>query len=357
MVHSLASVVAIVILISAITPGFLGAGLAITCLYWLIGAFYLRASRDLKRLESIQRSPLYQHFGETLTGVSTIRAYGDERRFVRDNLCKIDAHNRPFFFLWACNRWLGFRVDIAGAMVSFFAGVFVVSSVGRIDAGLAGLSLTYAITFADNILWVMRLYAMNEQNMNSVERIREYLEVEQEAAEIIPDNRPSTKWPEAGAVTFTDYSTRYRPDLDLVLKHVSFDIKPLEKVGIVGRTGAGKSSLALALFRSLEAETGEIVIDGVDISTIGLRDLRQSITMVPQDPTLFTGTIRSNLDPFGVYTDGDIFKALKRVQLINEEPDAAAPVAGDDAAINKNVFLDLQSTIAESGNNLSQGQK
>lgn len=357
MVHSLGSVIAIVILISVITPGFLGAGVVISVLYWLIGAFYLRASRDLKRLESIQRSPLYQHFGETLTGVSTIRAYGDERRFVRDNLAKIDAHNRPFFYLWCCNRWLGFRVDIAGALVSFFAGVFVVISAGRIDAGLAGLSLTYAITFTDNILWVVRLYALNEQNMNSVERIREYLEVEQEAAEIIPDNRSSTDWPEAGAVTFSDYSTRYRPDLDRVLKHVSFDIKPLEKVGIVGRTGAGKSSLALALFRSLEAETGKIVIDGVDISTIGLQDLRQSITMVPQDPTLFTGTIRSNLDPFGVYTDSEIFGALKRVQLINEVPEVAAPVVGDDAAVNKNIFLDLQSSVAESGNNLSQGQK
>jgi len=190
-----------------------------------------------------------------------------------------------------------------------------------------------------------------------VERVGEYLEVDQEAADIIPDNRPTSTWPEKGGVTFENYSTRYRPDLDLVLKNINFSIKPLEKVGIVGRTGAGKSSLALALFRSLEAETGKIVIDGIDISTIGLQDLRQSITMVPQDPTLFTGTIRSNLDPFGVYTDREIFRALKRVQLINEEPEVAAPVAGDDSTLNKNVFLDLQNPVAESGNNLSQGQK
>lgn len=357
MIHSLGSVVAIVILISVITPGFLLAGVLITALYCLIGAFYLRASRDLKRIESIMRSPLYQHFGETLSGISTIRAYGDERRFVRDNLQMIDNHNRPFFYLWACNRWLGFRVDIAGALVAFFAGAFVVLSVGKIDAGLAGLSLTYAITFTDNVLWVVRLYAVNEQNMNSVERVREYLEVEQEAPEIIENNRPPTSWPDQGRVIFKDYSTRYRPDLDLVLKHVTFDVQPGEKVGIVGRTGAGKSSLTLALFRSLEAETGYIEIDGIDISTIGLRDLRQSITMVPQDPTLFSGTIRSNLDPFGVHTDSEIFAALKRVQLINEEPDVAAPVAGDDATVNKNIFLDLSSPVAESGNNLSQGQR
>jgi ABC-type multidrug transport system fused ATPase/permease subunit len=357
MIHSLGSVIAIVILISIITPGFLAAGVLITGLYVLIGVIYLRASRDLKRIESIQRSPLYQHFGETLSGISTIRAYGDERRFVRENLQKIDDHNRPFFYLWACNRWLGFRVDIAGALVAFFAGAFVVLNVGKIDAGLAGLSLTYAITFTENVLWVVRLYAVNEQNMNSVERVREYLEVEQEAPEIIEDNRPPASWPDNGSVSFKNYSTRYRSDLDLVLKNVTFNVEAGEKVGIVGRTGAGKSSLTLALFRSLEAEDGKIEIDGIDISTIGLRDLRQSITMVPQDPTLFTGTIRSNLDPFGVHTDSEIFASLKRVQLISEEPEVAAPVAGDDATMNKNIFLDLQSPVSESGNNLSQGQR
>jgi ABC-type multidrug transport system fused ATPase/permease subunit len=357
MIHSLGSVVAIVILISVITPGFLLAGMLISGLYTLIGAFYLRASRDLKRLESIQRSPLFQHFGETLSGVSTIRAYGDERRFVRENLQKIDDQNRPFFYLWACNRWLGFRVDIAGALVSFFAGVFVIIRVGKIDAGLAGLSLTYAITFTDNVLWLVRLYANNEQCMNSVERIREYLEVEQEAPEIIEDNRPPASWPDKGAISFKNYSTRYRADLDPVLRNISFTILSGEKIGIVGRTGAGKSSLALALFRSLEAETGSIEIDGIDISKIGLKDLRQSITMVPQDPTLFTGTIRSNLDPFGINTDSEVFAALKRVHLINEEPEIAAPIAGDDSIFNKNIFLDLQSPVAESGNNLSQGQR
>ncbi|KAF8428575.1 hypothetical protein EV426DRAFT_584868 [Tirmania nivea] len=359
MIHSIATVVAIVVLITVITPGFIVAGIFVSALYCLIGAFYIRASRDLKRLESIQRSPLYQHFGETLAGVATIRAYGDERRFVRENLHKIDCHNRPYFYLWACNRWLGFRVDFAGALVSFFAGVFVVVSVGRIDAGLAGLSLTYAITFTDNVLWVVRLYSMNEQNLNSVERIKEYLEVEQEASPIIPEKRPPPTWPEHGAVSFRNFTTRYRPDLDPVLRDITFFLKPLEKVGIVGRTGAGKSSLALALFRCLEAEEGAIYIDGVNIGEIGLNDLRENITMVPQDPTLFTGTIRSNLDPFGIYTDKEIFETLKRVQLIPEVPDTSTLTTIDPTSTtgNRNIFLDLSSPVAESGNNLSQGQK
>ena len=163
----LASVISIVILVTVITPGFLIAAVFISVIYFIIGAIYIRSSRDLKRLESVQRSPLYQHFGETLSGITTIRAYGDERRFIRENLNRVNMHHRPFYFLWATNRWLAFRVDIAGALVSFFAGCFVILNVGKIDPGAAGLSLTYAVTFTENVLWLVRLYSLNEQNMNS----------------------------------------------------------------------------------------------------------------------------------------------------------------------------------------------
>lgn len=389
-VHCMASIITIVILISVITPAFLIAGFFITILYFLIGKFYINSSRDLKRLESVQRSPLYQQFGETLSGMTTIRAYGDERRFIRENLQKVNTHSRPFIYLWAANRWLAFRVDVVGALVSFFTGVFVVLSVGSIDAGAAGLAMTYAVTFTENVLWFVRLYASNEQNMNAVERIKEYLDVDQEAALIVPENRPEADWPSKGAVEFVDYSTRYRSDFDYVLKNLSFRIQPGEKVGIVGRTGAGKSSLALALFRALEAEKGKILIDDVDIGTIGLQDLRENIVMVPQDPTLFTGTIRSNLDPFGLFTDEEIFTALRRVQLVgapsaaNSRPgtpvnntSASTPSspsttkqtaatrssAAEDATPhptpieNKNLFRNLSSPVAESGTNLSQGQR
>lgn len=281
-VHCLASIITVIILISVITPRFLIAGVFITILYFLIGSFYINSSRDLKRLESVQRSPLYQQFGETLSGMTTIRAYGDERRFIRENFQKVNTHTRPFIYLWAANRWLAFRVDVTGSLVSFFTGVFVILSVGRIDAGAAGLAMTYAVTFTENVLWFVRLYSVNEQNMNAVERIKEYFDVDQEAPAIVENNRPPANWPSKGSVEFIGYSTRYREDFDFVLKHLTFKISSGEKVGIVGRTGAGKSSLALALFRALEAEEGKILIDDVDIGLIGLQDLRENIVMVPQ---------------------------------------------------------------------------
>jgi ABC-type multidrug transport system fused ATPase/permease subunit len=364
MLHSFASVIMIIALISFITPGFLFAAVIITLMFSAVGAIYLNSSRDLKRLESVQRSPLYQQFGETLTGIVSIRAYGDAQRFMIDNHRSIDSYNRPHIYLWASNRWLSFRVDMIGALVSFLSAAFVLTNVGRVDAGAAGLSMTYAVTFTENVLWLVRLYSESQQSMNSVERVREYLEVEQEAEKVIEDRRPPSGWPTKGAVEFIDYSTRYRPDLDYVLKNVSFSINAGEKVGIVGRTGAGKSSLALALFRGLEAIDGKILIDGIDVGTIGLQDLRENITIVPQDPTLFTGTIRSNLDPFSLFSDEQIFDALRRVHLITTGASGTATPSvtqsvEDVSAVpeNKNVFQNLESPVAESGSNLSQGQR
>lgn len=383
-----ASMTSIVILISVITPAFLLPGFFIAIIFIAIGTFYLSASRDLKRLESVHRSPLYQHFGETLSGIVTIRAYKDESRFQHENQHRVDTHNRPFIYLWAANRWLSVRVDLAGALVAFFAGAFVILNVGKIDAGAAGLSLTYALSFTETVLWLVRLYAVNEQNMNSVERIKEYLDVDQEAKAIVPESRPPANWPSQGAIQFVNYSTRYRSDLEPVLRNVTFNVNAGERVGIVGRTGAGKSSLALALFRGLEAEEGKVIIDDIDIGLIGLQDLRESITIVPQDPTLFTGTLRSNLDPFGLFTDEEIFDTLRRVQLIG--PASTETTSGSEAQSssaastsptptglpidqldselgrpkqttntreNVNIFKDLSYAIAESGQNLSQGQR
>lgn len=346
-------------LIVFVTPKFLVAGVFMVAVYWAIGSFYLASSRELKRLDAVSKSPIYQQFGETLVGVATIRAYGDENRFIQDNLAKIDVHNRPFFYLWVANRWLSLRIDFAGAFMSFFAASFVILSTGKVDAGWAGLSLSYALTFNENMLWLVRLYAVVEMNMNSVERLLEYMRIDPEApsAKEADEHLPSN-WPNNGEIEVKDLSLRYAPELPQVIKNVSFKVEKFNKIGIVGRTGAGKSTIITALFRFLEPDTGKIVIDGIDISTLGLDKLRQALAIIPQDPTLFTGTIRSNLDPFDNYSDDQIFEALKRVHLVQtDEILAASSSASVESGENANQFLNLSSKVTEGGNNLSQGQR
>ncbi|KAI5953498.1 YBT1 [Candida jiufengensis] len=344
--------VSTLIMIVFITPGFLIFAVIISFLYYLVGYFYLTLSRELKRYESITKSPIHQHFSESLNGVATIRAYGIESRFMKQNLQAIDNNNRPFFYLWVANRWLSFRIDAVGSLVMLFAGIFVLLSVGKIDAGLAGLSLSYAIAFSESALWIVRLYANVEMNMNSVERLQEYLEVEQEPPYEIKETQPPSNWPDKGAIEVNDVSLRYSPELPRVIKNVTFNIEPCNKVGIVGRTGAGKSTIITAFFRFLDPESGSIKIDGIDITTIGLKNLRQAITIIPQDPTLFAGTIRTNLDPFEQYQDQQIFEALRRVNLIRSNENITT---ADDE--NQNKFLNLENSITEGGGNLSQGER
>jgi ABC-type multidrug transport system fused ATPase/permease subunit len=232
------------------------------------------------------------------------------------------------------------------------------------------------------------LFTENEQNMTHIERVKTILDADQEAPPINPDFRSPGNWPTKGAVQFLDYSTRYRSDLPPVLKDINIIIRRQEKVGIVGRTGAGKSSLAMALMRGLEADDGRIVIDDLDIGQLGLRDLREAIAFVPQDPTLFTGTIRTTLDPFGLHTNDEIMTALRRVHLVDSPPQSSTPASSsstlDLAALltqpdspftikrnsesdldvtkhkihsNSNLFLDLTSPVTDSGSNISQGQR
>lgn len=356
--YSLVNCVTTIILITFITPQFLFVAIVVGVLYYLVGYFYLKGSRELKRLESISRSPIYQHFSETLVGVTTIRAFGDESRFMRENLEKIDENNKPFFYLWVANRWLSFRIDLIGALVVFGAGVFILLNIDNIDSGKAGISLTYAITFTEGALWLVRLYSNVEMNMNSVERLKEYMDVEQEPyrQSILT---PPVDWPQQGRIEVNDLSLRYAPNLPKIIKNVSFTVDPGSKVGIVGRTGAGKSTIITALFRFLDPETGNIKIDNVDITSIDLQRLRRSITIIPQDPTLFTGTLKSNLDPYDQYSDEQIFEALKRVNLVSQEelersvPSETSSVSSE----NINKFLNLYSEISEGGGNISQGQR
>ena len=207
---SLVQCLSTVILIAYITPGFFVVAIFIAILYYLVGYFYMAGSRELKRFESISRSPIHQHFSETLVGITTIRAFGDERRFMQENLEKIDENNKPFFYLWVANRWLAFRIDMIGACVIFAAGIFVLLNIKSLDSGLAGISLTYAISFTEGALWLVRLYSNVEMTMNSVERLKEYMEVEQEP-HYQSTHTPPPEWPSQGKIEVNDLSLRYAP--------------------------------------------------------------------------------------------------------------------------------------------------
>ncbi|GAC93288.1 ATP-binding cassette transporter [Pseudozyma hubeiensis SY62] len=367
---------AILVLICWATPIFLVVALIVICVYTVIGALYLVSSRDLKRIESVERSPIYTVVGEVLNGCVVIRAYGDAGRFTRHCLRLVDKANRAFFFLWYENRWLSVRVDIAGASVAFLSAVFLLLRTD-IKASLAGFVLAYAITFVESVLWIVRMYTQTEINMNSVERISEYLDLEPERQS---GQEPPAYWPSSeGKIVIKDLAVRYTPEFPRVLDGIDLEFEPREKVGIVGRTGSGKSTLALCFFRFLEAEQGSIEIDGVDIASIPIRTLRERLTVIPQDAQLFSGTVRSNLDPFNVYEDGELWMALERCRLASFATPAASravsrapsrpgsPGPDDDGNAEQvvdaemysrtNIITSLDAPVEQGGRNFSAGQK
>ncbi|MGH0163405.1 UNVERIFIED_CONTAM: hypothetical protein FKN15_051191 [Acipenser sinensis] len=303
------------IVIIASTPLFAVVIVPLAIAYFFVQRFYVATSRQLKRLESVSRSPIYSHFSETITGTSVIRAYGRQNAFVLISDKKVDENQKSYYPGIVSNRWLGVRIEFIGNCIVLFAALFAVIGRSKLTPGMVGLSVSYALQVTMSLNWMVRMTSDLESNIVAVERVKEYSETETEAPWIVPDKRPPEDWPTQGKVEFNDYSVRYREGLDLVLKNLTLQVKGGEKIGIVGRTGAGKSSMTLCLFRILEAAAGEITIDGVKISEIGLHDLRSKLTIIPQDPVLFSGTLRMNLDPFEKYADEDIWKVLELSHL------------------------------------------
>ena len=300
-------------IISVTTPAFVALILPLTAMYMFIQRYYLYTSRELKRLDSVSRSPIYAHFQESLGGLSTIRAFRQQTRFGLENEWRVDANLRAFFPSISANRWLAVRLEFIGAIVILAAAGFAVISVAShsgLGPGWVGLAMSYALQITTSLNWIVRQSVEVETNIVSVERVLEYSRLPSEAPEIIHRHRPPVSWPAKGELEFYNYSTRYREGLDLVLKNINLDIKSHEKIGIVGRTGAGKSSLTLALFRIIEPTTGNISIDNLNTSTIGLLDLRRRLAIIPQDAALFQGTIRDNLDPAHVHDDTELWSVL-----------------------------------------------
>uniref|UniRef100_A0A7N8XPQ3 ATP-binding cassette, sub-family C (CFTR/MRP), member 2 n=1 Tax=Mastacembelus armatus TaxID=205130 RepID=A0A7N8XPQ3_9TELE len=323
------------------TPFFTLVILPLALIYYFVQRFYVATSRQLRRLDSVSRSPIYSHFGETVSGLSVIRAYGHQERFLKHNEITIDENLKSVYPWIVSNRWLAIRLEFLGNLVVFFSALFAVISRETLDSGLVGLSISYALNVTQTLNWLVRMTSELETNIVAVERVSEYSELENEA-KWVTDNQPPEKWPEAGSLQFENYKVRYRPELDLVLHGITCEIDSTEKIGIVGRTGAGKSSLTSCLFRIIEAAEGRILVDGVDISTIGLHDLRNRLTIIPQDPVLFSGTLRMNLDPFDRFSDEEIWSVLELSHLKDY-------VAG--------LKEQLQHEVAEGGENLSVGQR
>lgn len=249
------------IVIAISTPGFLLLIIPLGYIYFSYQKYYLRTSRELKRLDSVTRSPIYAHFQESLGGVSTIRAYRQGNRFSLENEWRMDANLRAYFPSICANRWLAVRLEFIGSIIIFSSAGLAIASVATgsgLSAGMVGLAMSYALQITQSLNWIVRQTVEVETNIVSVERVLEYANLPSEAPDVIFKKRPNIGWPAQGGVSFHHYSTRYRPGLDLVLKDINLDIKPREKIGVVGRTGAGKSSLTLALFRIIEPVSGSI---------------------------------------------------------------------------------------------------
>ncbi|KAJ1998520.1 hypothetical protein GGI04_004963, partial [Coemansia thaxteri] len=374
LVSQLIHMVSVFVIISVVTPPFVIIALLMTLAYTRLGIYYLNATRELKRLDSISMSPLLSLFSELITGVESIRAFGAQNQYTMEAMNRVDVHNRPYYLLWAANRWLCSRIELLGCLVSFSTTILILFNLDTIDAGLAGFVLMYAISFSEYMLWFIRNYCDCEISMNSVERVNQYMNLEQEAAlHSAPENKPPADWPATGSVQVDDLVLEYVPGTP-VIRGISFAAAHGEKIGVVGRTGAGKSTLSLAFLRFIEAAKGRVLLDNVDISKIGLEELRRNVTIIPQDPTLFNGTIRFNLDPFSEFPDELLWDALKRSHLVHDEtsgansssssgtasPTESLPTAdGSACAVDRmsGIFKSLDAEIKENGRNLSLGQR
>ncbi|KAF0905507.1 hypothetical protein E2562_007310 [Oryza meyeriana var. granulata] len=306
-------------------------------------SYYLSTSRELTRLESITKAPVIHHFSETVQGVMVIRCFGKQESFFHENLSRLNASLKMDFHNNGANEWLGLRLELIGSLVLCVTALLMVTLPSNIILPeYVGLSLSYGLSLNSVMFWAIWLSCNIENKMVSVERIKQFTTIPSEAEWRIKDTAPSANWPHKGDIDIIDLKFRYRHNTPLVLKGITLSIHGGEKIGVVGRTGSGKSTLIQALFRIVEPSEGKIIIDGIDICTLGLHDLRSRFGIIPQEPVLFEGTIRSNIDPLQLYSDDEIWQALERCQL-------------KDAVTSKPEKLDA--SVVDNGENWSVGQR
>ncbi|XP_010545031.1 PREDICTED: ABC transporter C family member 4-like [Tarenaya hassleriana] len=309
---------------------------------WYRG-YYLASARELTRLDSITKAPVIHHFSESIAGVMTVRSFRKEDMFRKENVKRVNANLRMDFHNNGSNEWLGFRLELIGSWVLCISALFMIllpSSI--IKPENVGLSLSYGLSLNSVLFWAIYMSCFVENKMVSVERIKQFTDIPSESAWEKKETLPPPNWPFHGNVHLQDLKVRYRPNTPLVLKGITLDINGGEKIGVVGRTGSGKSTLIQVLFRLVEPSMGKILIDGIDICTLGLHDLRSRLGIIPQEPVLFEGTVRSNIDPTQQYSDDEIWKSLERCQL-------------KDIIASKPEKLD--SLVVDNGENWSVGQR
>ncbi|RPB16599.1 hypothetical protein P167DRAFT_500063 [Morchella conica CCBAS932] len=355
------------VVMSGLIPAFFIPTIAVSVVGIICGNLYVRAQLGVKRIVSVRESPLFSHFGDTISGIVTIRGFGVQDRFLAESLKRVDDFSQPCESLYSLNRWIGIRISWCTGAIGLAAGVIALTTKGN-SAGLIGFSLSNVLAYSTSILYCVRYFTMFEVELNGFERLEEYIELEQEPAKTI-EGEPPAAWPTEGSCIVKDLCVKYSKDGPDVLNKVSFDVKPRERVGIVGRTGAGKSSLALSLLRFTELSGGSISIGGLDIQKVNLEALRRRVTIIPQDPVLLSGTIRTNLDPFGEIDDSELQAALEGSGLAGDKVDILESAEGtraptpdgtttpDVPARLKTKRINLNTPITAGGDNLSQGQR
>lgn len=361
-IFPLALIIGILILCITYLPWFAIAVPFLGGSFVFIANFYQGCSREVKRLEAVQRSLVYNNFNETLTGMSTIKSYKAEEEFIERNDEYINKMNEAYYLSIATQRWLSVHLDIVAAVFALIICMLCITEQFNISASSTGLLLNYVIQMVGLLSLTVRAMTQVETEMNSVERLYHYaFHLDQEADYKKTEFQPPAEWPQTGYIEFKNVNLRYREGLPLVLKNLNFSVYPGEKVGICGRTGAGKSSIMTALYRLSELSGGQILIDGLDISNMGLFDLRSRLSIIPQDPVLFQGSIRKNLDPFNESTDEVLWDSLRRSGLVDETKlhqikltkyDPANKVGYDD--LHK---FHLDQLVDDDGENFSLGER
>ncbi|XP_072998587.1 putative ABC transporter C family member 15 [Typha latifolia] len=343
LVFALIQLLSIIILMSQVAwPVFILFVIIIAISIWYQN-YYISTARELARMVGIRKAPILHHFSETIAGAATIRCFNQENRFFNKNLTLIDDYSRITFHNSATMEWLCVRINFLFNFV-FFVVLIILVSMPRnaVDPSLAGLAATYGLNLNVLQAWVIWNLCNVENKMISVERILQFSKVPSEAPLVIEDRRPEENWPKCGTIELDNLHIQYAPGLPMVLKGISCKFPGEKKIGVVGRTGSGKSTLIQALFRVVEPSAGRIIIDGTDICQMGLHDLRSRLSIIPQDPTLFQGTVRSNLDPLQQHSEVEIWEVLRKCRL--EE------IVKEDKRL-------LDAPVVEDGENWSVGQR